>query len=110
MDLIRLKDIKFGFLDNYSKGVYSDPNYEWDVLRKSIEVNGWSPQIFGYISISKDNYCINGHHRRVILKKIFGGEFQIQVIRLKVSYKLIVFKNIMKDLFYLKFKKKKWYI
>lgn len=110
MDLIKLKDIKFGRLDNYNKGFDSDPNYEWDVLKESIKTNGWSPKTFSYITISEDNYCINGHHRIVLLKEIFCDDFEVEVIRLKGCYKLILFKNIIKDLFNLRFKKRKWYI
>jgi hypothetical protein len=108
MDLIKLKDIKFG-LDSYKKGFNSDLYYEWDVLQKSIEINGWSPNTFGYVLISEDNYCIDGHHRVVLLREMFGGNFKIEVIRLKGKYKWVFLKNVLKDLINLRFKRKKWY-
>ena len=107
---VKLKDIKFGYLDNYNKGIDSDPKYEWDILRESIKTKGWSPNDFGYVTISEDNYCINGHHRIVLLKEIFGDYFEVEVIRLKGSYRVILFKNILTDLFNLRLKRKKWYI
>ena len=101
-----LKDIKFGYLDNYD----SDLEYEWDILRESIKTKGWSPNDFGYVTISEDNYCVNGHHRTVLLKEIFGDNFEIEVVRLKGSYRMILFKNILNDLLNLRLKRKKWYI
>lgn len=109
MDLISLREIKFSFLENYPKGVNSQPNYEWDVLRDSIKINGWNPQHFGYITISKDRYCINGHHRVVLLKEMYGDDFVVNVKRIDRNYWSILIKNIIKDFFKLRFKKKKWY-
>jgi hypothetical protein len=110
MEFIKLKDIKFGCLDNYNKGINSDPKYEWGILRESLKKNGWSPETFGYITISENNYCVNGHHRTVLLKEIFGDDFEIEVVRLKGSYRMILFKNILTDLLNLRLKRKKWYI
>lgn len=110
MDLIKLKLIKFSFLESYGRGTNSDPKYDWGVLKKSITENGWCPSKFGYITISKDSYCINGHHRVVLLKEMYGEDFKVEVIRLKYNYKKIFLKNLLKDLIKFNFKRKKWYL
>lgn len=94
---IKLGDVKFSRLENYNKGIKSQPNYDWDLLRQSINRHGFKPSLFGYITISNDSYCIDGHHRITLLKEIFDEDYIIEVKKLKYSYNWIFFKNISKD-------------
>jgi len=109
MDLIRLGDIKFGYFDRYDKGISSQPNYNWGVLKNSIEKEGWNPSRFGYVTISNDDYCINGHHRIVLLKEMYGDNFIIEFKRINSKYWLITLKNTILDIIKLNFRKKEWY-
>jgi hypothetical protein len=102
MDKLKLKEINFGYLERYPKGSKSHPKYDWKGLEESILKYGYTPSKFGYVSISSDNYCINGHHRIVLLKELYGDTFEIEVIRLKLPYVKQFTVNVFKQIFKIK--------
>lgn len=89
MDLIivKLKDIKFGIFDKPKKNIqYNSKKYDWVGLTNSIKLNGFKPEKYGYMTISKNNYCLNGHHRYTVLKELYGDDYEIFVERKKLNY------------------------
>lgn len=84
---IRLKDIKFGRFDRPKKTIPdNDKEYNWTKLVDSIKKEGFTPEKYGYITISKDGYCLNGHHRYTVLKELYGENYEIKVFRKKMYY------------------------
>lgn len=91
MEKIKLKEIKLiCFGSSMSESFREKRGYEWDSLLDSIKINGFLPEKYGYITISKDKYCLDGYHRYVVLKELYGENYEINVIRKKRSYILEV--------------------
>ena len=99
MDRIKLKDIKFFCLEMYPEGSNSHKKYNWGFLKKSISDNGYDPKKYGYISISCDNYCVDGHHRIIVLKEKFGLDFEIDVIKHDKKFFRLFIKNVIRQIF-----------
>lgn len=100
--VVKLKDIKFSRLEHYPHGSKSHPRYDWDSLKKSILTNGYNPNKFGFITISSDGYCINGHHRTVILRELYDDYYEVEVIKLKSTYIKQFLINVIKDILNIK--------
>jgi len=96
-----LKDIKFpkqtasikkSFL-NRSKSY----NYDWQSLENNLEVEGYNPEKYCYITISKDGYLQDGHHRVSVLQNMFINDENktILVYKSKFKYNLGMFLTII---------------
>lgn len=58
-------------------------------LYESLLNNGYNVKK-GRIKITYDNYIIDGHHRHFLLNKMYGGDFNVDVIRLPFNRKIYV--------------------
>ena len=69
--------------------------YDWKKLQKSIEDNGYNPAKYGYIEVrEKPNAkgkleIYNGNHRVFILEKMFGDDYEVEVVVNKNVFTLI---------------------
>lgn len=103
METIKLKEIKFIIFGvTLSEDLKENRDYDWESLVDSIKNEGFLPEKYGYIIISKDNYCLDGYHRCTVLKELFGEDYEIKVIRKKLNYFLEVISKLSFYLFILK--------
>lgn len=87
LTLIKLKDIKFSPFDKPKNNIpYDSKKYDWVRLSNSIKLNGFKPEKYGYMTISKNNYCLNGHHRYAVLKELYGENYELFVERKRLNY------------------------
>jgi len=93
-----LKDIKFtknnlAFKNDYLERDKKHTHYDWEGLKKSLIENGYDPEKYGYIEISKDGYIYDGHHRTSVLQDIFINDEKKEVLIKKSSmnYNLEIF-------------------
>lgn len=94
IETIRLKDLKFTFLNNS----YIVDGYDWPTLKDNIKSEGFLPEKYGYMTISKDGILLDGHHRHIVLKELYGENYKIKVIRKQKNYKIIVILFIIKSI------------
>ena len=87
VELIKLKELKFNYLN---RKISLQKDYDWDSLTDSIKTNGFIPEKYGYITISKDGMVLNGHHRCVVLKKLYHDDYEVKVFRKKFNYTLSI--------------------
>lgn len=77
-----IKKVKLKYL-LINANVENDKSYQWDKLYKSIEDNGFDAKKYGKINtinIYKHYYLvIDGHHRLLTLKKLYGEDYEIDV-------------------------------
>jgi hypothetical protein len=92
IETVKLKDIKFSFLNRQilSVDVLNNVNYNWSSLIESIKENGFLPEKYGYMIISKNGILLEGHHRYMVLKKLYGENYEIKIIREKKSYVTVI--------------------
>jgi hypothetical protein len=92
VELVKLKEIKFSSLN---KQIPLQNNYDWESLTDSIKNEGFVPEKYGYITISKDGIVLNGHHRYVVLKKIYNDDYVVKVFRRRFNYIPSIFFSIL---------------
>ena len=104
IETIKLKDIKIslpnrGFSHDcrqiISTNILIDGHYDWDLLIDSIKKEGFLPEKYGYITISKNGTLLDGHHRYTVLKNLYGENYEIKVIRNQMNYFTIVLFSIV---------------
>lgn len=92
-----LKDIKFTKNNLSFKSDFlnkkEESRYDWEGLEKSLIENGYKPEKYGYITISKDGYVYDGHHRTSILQTIFINDENKKILIKKsiLNYNLELF-------------------
>jgi len=93
IESVKLKEIKFSPLN---KQIPFQNNYDWESLTENIKKEGFVPEKYGYITISKDGVILNGHHRYVVLKKIHNDDdYVIKVFRRKFNYIPSIFFSLL---------------
>jgi hypothetical protein len=104
IETIKLKDIKIslpnrGFSHDcrqiISTNILIDGHYDWNLLIDSIKKEGFLPEKYGYITISKNGTLLDGHHRYTVLKNLYGENYEIKVIRNQMNYFTIVLFSIV---------------
>jgi len=83
----KLKDIKIIYLN---RNIGADKRYDWEGLTNSIKSEGFLPEKYGYIIVSKDGYILNGHHRYITLSKLYDEEYEVKVDVAKLNYNLLL--------------------
>ena len=75
-----IKKVKLKYLLT-TTNIKNDKNYQWDKLSKSIEENGYDTKNkINTIHIYKHYYLvIDGHHRLLTLKKLYGEDYEIDI-------------------------------
>lgn len=87
----KLKDIKITSFNNGIELSFKNQNnksctYNWSHLTNSIESEGFLPEKYGYMVISKDCYILDGHHRYFVLNKKHGEDYEIKVSVGRLNY------------------------
>lgn len=78
-------------------------NEEQSQLKDKIIKEGYQPERYGYPEISNSNVCIDGHHRLVILKELYGEDYTLMVKMInrgwvKLTFLVILLKLLGQDL------------
>ena len=89
---VKLKDIKFHKWSKLGENK-KDEKYDWLKLKQSIIQNGFNQEQYK-IKISKDGYCLDGHHRITVLKELYGEDYEINVKVVKGNYKPVTLVTI----------------
>ena len=85
---VRLGDIEGRKMVTKSKYVKINPLkfFKLSMLRKSLKDNGYTPSKFGYVSLTYNSttgkyLTFDGNHRLLILKELYGDDYEIEAIR-----------------------------
>ena len=78
----KLKDLKQLSISKYDWNLKNRGELIRDVYDNGYNVNK------GYVKITNDFYIIDGNHRCVILSKINGDDFEIEVIKVFFNHKV----------------------
>jgi len=108
--IIRVKDIKFNFIEKRTCNYVKQSWYNWDELKDSLNTHGYNPEKHNYITISSDNICVDGNHRLFLLKQS-QEEKVIKVKKIEYPFWFYFFCSIIFNIFTLNLKvqlKRKW--
>jgi len=103
IEIVKLKDIKFSLLNRQllSTNILIDTNYDWNSLIESIKKEGFLPEKYDYMIISKNNILLEGHHRYMVLKKLYGEDYKIKIIRKQKNYITVILLLILITLLFI---------
>ena len=103
IETIKLKDIKISLLNRQlpSTNILIDTNYDWNLLIDSIKKEGFLPEKYGYMTISKNGTLLEGHHRYAVLKNLYGENYEIKVIRKQKNYITVILSLILITLLFI---------
>lgn len=80
---VKIKDIKFKYLFGYMpiKREYLTWTEEQIKLKDTIKKRRYQPKKYGYPILCGNNVCIDGHHRIVVLKELYGENYKLKVCK-----------------------------
>jgi hypothetical protein len=98
---VKISDIRFKRFFGYR--LVDRGSIKWDEeqlnLKDKIKGEGFDQEKYGYIIINHKNLCLNGHHRIVILKELYGEDHQVTVSRVRIGWYKLVFFAIVSKIF-----------
>ena len=91
----KIKDLKISssiqedYYDTMREGKSHDSYEYWNYLTESLK-EGYNPKDNCYIRLSKKGHMLDGNHRAVVLKDMYGGEKEIDVKVVSIPYHILL--------------------
>jgi hypothetical protein len=85
--MITKSKIKLFNINHHDNSYLDNKNYKWGSLKKSIVKNSYNPKKYGYMYLTKDNFILDGHHRKDVLQNLYGENYEIYVRKWFFTYR-----------------------